>query len=99
MNTNGSLTKTLILKRRRAQGHNEYWDLNFGRSSSEQLFNIQKDPECVNNLIDYLDFQELKENLSSQLVQELIIEGDPRMFGEGDIFHRYLYSAESQRDY
>ena len=50
LNTDGSPTKTVILNDRRSKGNSEYWQLNFGRRIEEELYNIEEDPFCFNNL-------------------------------------------------
>ena len=41
------------------------------RETSEEFFNITEDPECMNNLADKMEYQELKQQLKDQLFAEL----------------------------
>jgi arylsulfatase A-like enzyme len=99
MNTDGSPTKTFILNERRREGSSYYWDLNFGKSPEEELYNIQEDPACVENLAGRTEYQEMKTLLEKMLTDELRAEGDPRVFGNGEIFDKYPYSDERQRGF
>jgi len=38
-----------------------YWQLNFGKNSSEQLYHIAVDPDCLINLADTPEFKETQE--------------------------------------
>lgn len=93
LNVDGSPTKTLILNQRRTSETTEFWDLCFGRRPSEELYNVAKDPDCVNNVADAPENESLKAKLHEQMVAELKQQGDPRMFGRGDIFDAYPYSS------
>ena len=99
LNCDGSPTKTEILNLRRSGESPSWWKLSFGKRPAEEFFNLATDPDCVNNLatasasIDRYrgDMQALK----NQMIQELKSQGDPRMFGKGDIFDNYPYSGKS----
>ncbi len=99
LNCDGSPVKSFILNARRRDGHSLYWDLAFGRRSSEELYKISTDPACMLNLASSPDLQNLKQDLSRRLTAELKKEGDPRMSGNGDIFDQYLYAEEANRDF
>jgi len=99
LNTDGSPTKTLILEMRRRGENRTYWDLCFGKKGSEELYNIAEDPECLVNLIDEKDYREKADALRQKLFRLLEDQGDPRMFGNGDVFDEYLYAHESHRNF
>jgi len=48
-----------------------------------------EDPECSRNLIK--EYPEVAQRLSQKMTEILRQEGDPRMFGQGDIFEKYPY--------
>lgn len=99
LNCDGGATKTQILSDRRAEGSNIYWDYCFGKRPAKELYNVMKDPVCMNNLIDKPELQELIEDLEKQLVEELTAQNDPRMFGHGHLFDEYLYSNKGDRGF
>ena len=77
----------------------EYWQLNFGKRVSEELYNIESDPFCMNNLAPDNQFSELKTNLEKKLITKLTEQGDPRILGNGDIFDNYKYNGAVQNYY
>ena len=92
-------TKTIILQERRNKGQSRFWDLGFGKRVDEELYDLKDDPDCVKNLAASAAHKALKSGLRAQMERELRAEGDPRMFGRGAIFDRYLYADEKNRDF
>jgi arylsulfatase A-like enzyme len=99
LNCDGSPTKTYILDTRRKNGIAEYWQINFGKRVSEELYNITEDPFCMKNLIGKEDFAEMKLRMETEMVQKLTEQGDPRIYGEGNIFDNYPYQGEVRNYY
>lgn len=99
MDCDGSPTKTFVLSERRAKGKSKYWDLNFGKVSGEQLFRISNDQECLENLAEDPEYDTVKGKLIKQMTRKLKQDGDPRMFGKGDIFDTYPYSEDNRNFY
>ncbi|MDF1849458.1 MAG: sulfatase [Verrucomicrobiales bacterium] len=99
LNTDGSPTKTWILDARRKGTNTHYWDLNFGKLPGEELFAIQEDPYCVQNLAESPAMQEIKKELAEQMEKELREQEDPRMEGRGHIFDEYPIATDSARFY
>jgi len=52
LNTDGSPTKSYLLNTRRVAGKQRWWQLNFGKRVGAELYNIKKDPFCLNNLAE-----------------------------------------------
>ena len=92
LNCDGSPTKTTILNRRR-DGMYHFWNLNFGKRPKEELFYLTGDADCVKNLAESKSQLRMKMTLRKQLFAELRAQGDPRMFGKGDVFDNYPYSG------
>jgi N-sulfoglucosamine sulfohydrolase len=67
------------------------FNLAFGKRDAEELYDINVDPECINNLIDNREYRHIADSLSNILKNELIIQHDPRELGYGDIFESYPY--------
>ncbi|MEN8116980.1 MAG: sulfatase [Bacteroidota bacterium] len=99
LNCDGSPTKTYILDTRRKKGITEYWQLNFGKRVDEELYNIEEDPFCMNNLAEDENFSALKTKMAEELNQKLREQGDPRILENGDIFDNYRYSGAVQNYY
>lgn len=99
LNTDGSPTKSVILNLRRRKGSDNYWDLNFGKRPAEQLYRLDQDPDCINNLADNPEYADQKAQLAQQLTKELTEQGDPRMFGQGHLFDEYLYTDTTSQGF
>jgi hypothetical protein len=98
LNTDGSPTKTTILEMRRKGEDASFWKRCFGKRGAEELYNLRKDPDCLENLMGKPENAELARQLKEKLFAELKAQGDPRMSGKGDVFDRYPYAHE-QRDF
>ena len=94
----GSPTKTEILKSRHDPKTKFYWDLSFGKRPAEQLFYLPDDKYCMKNLASEEKFNSIKEKLNFKMEEELKKQADPRMFGDGDIFHSYYYTWDPYRN-
>ncbi|HUG17575.1 MAG TPA: sulfatase [Planctomycetaceae bacterium] len=99
LNTDAGPIKTQILELRRNGTAKTYWEKCFGRRPAEELFDLSRDLDCVNNLAKTSEFRNEKERLSSRMIRELRSQQDPRMFGNGDVFDKYLYSNEGTRNF
>jgi len=90
LNTDGSPTKTVILNQNRSNpGKNRYWNWDFDKRPEEEFYNIKKDPECLQNLINETAYKKKIIALRGQLFAELKQQQDPRMFGNGSVFEKY----------
>jgi arylsulfatase A-like enzyme len=99
LNCDGGATKTQILQDRREKGGDMFWNYCFGKRPEKELYNVVKDPECLNNLMGDDQFMELSNDLEEQLLMELREQKDPRMFGNGDVFDNYVYSNKGDRNF
>jgi hypothetical protein len=99
MDCDGSPTKSFILNDRRLQGKSRYWEMNFGKLPDEQLYIISTDRECMENLAGNPEYLAIKNKLVIQMTKKLKKDGDPRMFGKGDIFDTYPYSEDIRNFY
>ena len=99
LNCDGSPTKTEILDMRRNGADSRYWQNSFGKRPPEELYDLRRDPECLNNLVTLDQFAEIKKRLSERMENELRNQQDPRMSGHGDVFDRYPYADEKHRDF
>ena len=65
--------------------------MSFGKRPQKELYDINADPDCVNNLANNPDHSGTKAALWKQLTAELTTQGDPRILGKGEIFDFYPY--------
>ncbi|MEX0323052.1 MAG: sulfatase [Puniceicoccaceae bacterium] len=99
LNCDGSPTKTVLLEARYSPERRHYWQWAFGFRPSEELYRIDRDPACMVNLANDPAYLRIKESMHKELVEKLTDEGDPRMFGNGDIFDNYPYADPRLRNY
>ncbi len=92
LNCDGSPIKSNILSMRRSGKNQTFWDLNFGKRPTEELYDLGSDPDCVNNLASSATHKERKAALATQMISDLTEQGDPRMSGQGKLFDDYPYS-------
>ena len=93
LNCDGSPTKTAVLNLRREGTATTYWKLCFGKRPAEELYDVGKDPDCVNNLANSPSHTLKLAELREQMEAELKAQGDPRMFGNGNRFDQYEYTS------
>ncbi|MBG85487.1 MAG: heparan N-sulfatase [Verrucomicrobiales bacterium] len=100
LNCDGGATKTVLLNARR--NHTDkggFWQLNFGMRPEEEMYRVNTDRDCVNNLADSAGMKRLKIELEKQMVRELTEQGDPRIQGKGHIFDEYPYAHPATKDF
>lgn len=89
LNCDGSPTKSYLTGLSAGDKDYKYYQLAFGKRAGEELYDMRKDPDCVNNLATDPKFSQTKSRLWKQLELELKEQGDPRVLGNGDIFDYY----------
>jgi N-sulfoglucosamine sulfohydrolase len=99
LNCDGGPTKSLILTLHRAGISKNYWDMSFGLRSSDELYDIGKDPACINNLANNAGYSSHMQNLMNLMFDELRAQNDPRITGNGDIFDKYPYADNTTKDF
>jgi N-sulfoglucosamine sulfohydrolase len=87
--TDASPTKTHVIALGRKNRSDEFWQLNFGLRPAEELYNLTTDRHCTKNIASQSDQQSISKILRSQMEEELKIQNDPRMFGNGKLFDEY----------
>jgi len=96
LNTDGSPTKTEILNLRRSGKNKEFWKLNFGKRVEEELYDIENDPFCMNNLAHDITYAILKTQLKTEMEARLLKQGDLRMTGYGHIYEQFPFTRNGQ---
>jgi len=99
LNVDASPTKSLILATHRQNAADPFWALSFGRRPGVEFYDLKNDPDCVKNLATLPAREPQRAALKAALYAELKAQGDPRMFGQGDVFDRYLHSNPAHRDF
>lgn len=99
LDTDASPTKTFLLEAGRKDRADRFWQLNFGMRPAVELYDLGKDPEAVKNLADSEQHRETAVRLESEMTARLEEQGDPRMFGRGEVFDGYPVSNEAIRNY
>ncbi|MBK1875330.1 sulfatase family protein [Pelagicoccus mobilis] len=97
-NVDGSPIKTYLTELKPGDADYKYYEQSFGKRPEEELYQVSKDPDCVNNLADNPEYKRIKQRLRKQMEKELTDQGDPRTLGNGDIFDEYPYTGK-QLDY
>jgi N-sulfoglucosamine sulfohydrolase len=99
LNTDGGPAKTDILQARRDGRETRPWDLAFGMRGAEELYDLKKDPDCLTNLAAEPGQRQRKQQLRQLMERELRAQNDPRQFGRGAVFDRYVYAEEAVRNF
>jgi N-sulfoglucosamine sulfohydrolase len=99
LNTDGGPTKTDILQARREGRDLGFWTLAFGKRPAEEFYDLKQDPYCLTNLAGAPAQRTRKEQLRQLMERELRGQQDPRQFGRGGIFDRYVYAEEAVRNF
>jgi len=95
LDCDGSPTKTNILDMNREGSNHWYWQLSFGKRTEEELYNLSVDKDCIINLANNPIYDAQKKKMKEDLFSMLRQQGDPRMFGNGDIFDQYSFDKEN----
>jgi len=91
--TDASPTKTLIDQ---LGQDDRFWQMSFGKRPPEELFNLAKDPDCINNLANVAEHAAKRTALRATLFDELKRQDDPRVLGKGDVFDNYRSPSEEK---
>lgn len=81
--------------------HSEYWKLSLAKRGAEELYDVEKDPECITDLSGNPEYAELMAELKQELFEQLTQQGDLRMTGEGDWYDsaENPYAKEDERNF
>jgi len=90
----GSPSKDVILAHKDDPAMKKFYDLNFGKRPAEELYNLAKDPDQINNVADRTEYAKAKKQLRARLDQWMKDTADPRAAGDTDVFDKYPYYAK-----
>ncbi len=99
LNCDGGATKTVILDLHRQRADNPHWALCFGKRPAEELYELRRDPDCVQNLAASPEMASKKAGLQERLFARLREQGDPRMSGQGHVFDEYPHANAAHRNF
>ena len=85
LDTDGSPTKTEVLKTRFQPEQKHFWTTCYARRPADELYDLHRDPDCVTNLAATISFAPFQARLFAELRQQL----DPRALGNGPVFDTY----------
>lgn len=91
LNCDGSPTKEYLTALKPEDKEYFFYEMSFAKRVEEELYDIQNDPHCMNNLALNPKYNEIKNQLKNQMEKELIAQGDPRMLGNGNVFDKYQF--------
>lgn len=95
LDTDGSPTKTEVLKSRANPTIKKYWARCFGKRGAEEFYDLKSDPDCLVNLAGQRDVTTIKK----QLFDALTAQQDPRVLGKGKVFDDYPHANVKMRGY
>ena len=85
----GGLTKDYMAANHESGRNKELFELAFGPRPAEELYDLKKDPDQMNNVAADARYAAVKTKLAKRLQKELVGTEDPRAMGNGDVFDEY----------
>jgi len=85
----GGPTKDWMMAHRSDAAVTPLFDIGFGKRPEEQLFDVVKDPGCINNLAQSATHAGIRRSMRADLEKALTAQKDPRMLGLGDVWESY----------
>ena len=90
--TDNGPTKTYMIENRdRDAKHRELYDRAFAKRPDEELYDLARDPDQLDNVAGDPDYADVKKRLAQQLTRLLRETDDPRIVGGGDRFDEFPY--------
>jgi arylsulfatase A-like enzyme len=77
--------------------HRELYDLAFAKRPAEELYDCRKDPGQLVNLAGDPEYDAIREEMSTLLMEKLEQTGDPRVTGGAELFDQVPYLGEGPR--
>lgn len=98
-NTDGSPTKSVILRKVHTPQEAFFWEWSFGKRPQEEFYNLKTDPECLHNLMGDSSYSKQYRNMKELLFTKLREQLDPRVLGNGDVFELYKYGDSRSENF
>jgi uncharacterized sulfatase len=93
-----SPTKAWMVKHRDDAEYEMHWRLGFEKRPEEELYDLTKDADYLNNVAADPSYDQVKQELSSKLMGILTSTGDPRVMGDGSTFDKAPYVTENGKE-
>jgi N-sulfoglucosamine sulfohydrolase len=91
-------TKTYMVDHREKDAqHRKLYDLSFAKRPAEELYDMKKDPDQLNNIAADPAYTAAKKKLHDQLMSELKASADPRVVGGAEQWEKYPYYGSGPR--
>ncbi len=81
----------MVQNRDRDATHRKLYELAFGKRPAEELYDLKRDPEQLDNVAADPKYAKTREQLANRLTDQLRATGDPRIIGGGEKFDEYPY--------
>lgn len=86
-----SPTKAWMIKHRNDKQWEMQWHLGFEKRPGEELYDLRKDQDYLNNVATNPEYKEIKAKLTIRLMEILKSTNDPRVMGDGSTFDKAPY--------
>jgi len=87
----GAPTKSYIIENMNNEKVKPFFELAHGKRPEFELFNIQEDEYCLNNLIGKPEVEDIEQEMKTILLEELKKSKDPRIVGpDKEVFDSYI---------
>lgn len=93
----GSPTKDVILSNRDLPGMKRYYELDFMKRPSEELYDLGKDPHQIANVAGSQEYAKTKARLRTALTRWMKDTQDPRATSDDDRWDKFPYYGEPAR--
>lgn len=89
-------TKTFLIEHANEPDYRCFYEWSFSKRPTEELYDIEKDPDQINNLADNSEYDKIKKRLSKKLNALLKATKDPRIIGGGEKFDEFPYRGNQK---
>jgi arylsulfatase A-like enzyme len=89
-----SPTKAWLITHRNEPEWQALYDYAFGKRPAEELYDLRKDPDQMNNLAGNTDFAKVKDKLAADLMKKLREANDPRVVEQPPRFELPPFAGE-----
>jgi arylsulfatase A-like enzyme len=86
-------TKFFLMDNRNDPELKKFYDLAFAKRPTEELYDLEKDPDQVINLAGKPEYSQIKSRLAARLMSVLKATSDPRVSDSPILFDEYPYRA------
>jgi N-sulfoglucosamine sulfohydrolase len=92
---NGPTKSYMVENQNKDAHHRRLYDLSFAKRPAEELYDLKKDPNQLENVANDPEYADVRKELESRLMAELRETGDPRVVGGAERLEAYPYYGGS----